>query len=317
MKKTVSSIFIALFAITFLFTSCSKDETTTAKDTEPTLSVSDSLGATTIDTNNFFVSPYLKISATPASGTTLLAGKFDVNVNGSAFLLGSFDSFDPDEVNGFSETIPVTLLLSGTGIPMTVGTKITLIFTVKDSKDKTASSSYTYTVIDDNGVLVSSEIELGAQNNENIPYKFLGVANNFATYTPGATGNARTNSEKIDFVYYYGDNDNNAFAAPINADGAKVVWASEINTWPRQNRTKFKTSTITAAEFDNIKNTSKKDDLFAVVDFSSGSTEKVTKITVGSVYSFQTASGVKGLAKFSAVSADKTGSTKVTIITQN
>ena len=61
----------------------------------------------------------------------------------------------------------------------------------------------------------------------------------------------------------------------------------------------------------------KVDDLFSGIDFTSGTTEKATLLNAGSVVSFQTVNGVKGLAKFSAVGADATGSTKVTLIIQN
>ncbi|MEI7977563.1 MAG: hypothetical protein WCI53_01855 [Bacteroidota bacterium] len=314
MKKQIIYLFIAAIALSL--TSCSKDTETTVT-IGPKITLIDSLGETVLDTSNFFVTPYLKITVTPASGTTLASSKIDVKVNGADFYLGSFSTVDSSDLNGLSDSNPVIDILDFIGLKPAYGTTITFVATFKDSKGNTSSASYLYNIAKDKRIIASNEIELGAQNNANIPYKFLGLANSFATYTAGANGTARLNSGSIDFVYYYGTNDNNALAAPANADGAKVVWATEISSWSRQNRTKFKATTISAADYDNIKNNSKVDDLFSGIDFTSGTTEKATLLNAGSVVSFQTVNGVKGLAKFSAVGADATGSTKVTLIIQN
>ncbi len=317
MKKTIKSLFIAGFAIALTVTSCKKDETTTTTPTGtgPTVSLTDSTGSNKVDTNNFFVFSYMKIAVTPVSGTTIDSMKLEIAVDGQTFGSSSFDALDSGQVNGFTESISVADLINSLGA--TVNSKITFTATAKDNKGLTGTSSITYTIANDNAVIISKEIELGAQTNTTIPYKFLGIANNFATYTAGETGTARLNSGNIDFVYYYGQTDKNAFAAPSNENGAKVIWNTEINTWARQNATKFKTTNITAAQFDNIASTSKVDDLFAAETFAAETTDKVTSIEVGNVYTFQTAEGVKGLAKFTAVAADATGSTKVMLIIQN
>lgn len=317
MKKTIKSLFIAGFAIALTITSCKKDETTTTTPTGtgPTVSLTDSTGTNKVDTNNFFVQSFIKIAVTPVSGTTIDSMKLEISVNGQTLPGSTFEATSADQKNGFTETNPLKTIISELGLP--VNSSVTFTATAKDSKGLTGTSSVTYTVVNDNAVIISKEIELGAQTNTAIPYKFLGIANSFATYTAGETGTARLNSGNIDFVYYFGQNDKNAFAAPTNADGAKVIWSSEISTWARQNATKFKTTTITAAQFDNIATSTKVDDSFASETFATGATEKVTSIAVGNVYAFQTASGVKGLAKFTAVAADATGSTKVMLIIQN
>ena len=316
MKQTFKSLVIAGLAISLALTSCSKDETTkAASSTTPTVVLTDSTGTGKIDTTNFFVHSFMKINVTPASGTTIDSMKLDIKINGTLFPGSKFDAIDSNQRTGFSETLPVDEIVSQIGLPF--GATITFIATAKDNKGQTASSEVTYNIVQDKGIISSGEIELGAQTNTTIPYKFLGLANSFATYTAGLSGTANKNSGNIDFVYYFGDNDKNAFAAPSNADGAKKIWSSEINTWARQNQTKFKTTTLTAAQFDNIKNSSKIETDFANIDFATGTTEKVTTLAVGSVIAFKTALGVKGLAKFTAISADATGSTKVVIICQN
>lgn len=315
MKKTIKTLVIAVFAISLALTSCSKDETTKAVSSTPTVEVTDSTGTGKIDTTNFFVHSFMKIKATPASGTTVDSMKFEIKINGMLFPGSAFDAINSNQKAGFSETLPVDEIVAEIGLPF--GATIAFIVTIKDSKGQTATSEATYNITQDKGIISSGEIELGAQTNTTIPYNFLGLANSFATYTAGLSGTANKNSGNIDFVYYFGDNDKNAFAAPSNADGAKKIWGLEINTWARQNQTKFKTTTLTSAEFDNIKNSSKIETDFANIDFATGTTEKVTTLAVGSVIAFKTALGVKGLAKFTAISADATGSTKVVIICQN
>lgn len=314
MKRTIQLIAIAAFAISFTFTSCSKDETTPAV-TGPTISLIDSTGTGIVDTTNFFTSTWMTLKVTPSAGSTIASLKLDVKIDGVMYAPGSFDAVDVTQKDGFSESGPIDFIVSILKIPF--GKKMTLIYTAKDNAGLTKSAEITYNIKVDNKILASNEIELGAQTNATIPYKFVGLANNFATYTAGTAGTAKANSSLIDFVYYYGTTDKNSFAAPSNANGAKLIWNSEINMWGVQNRTKFLTSTLTPTEFDNIKNTTKVDDSFAAIDFSAGTTDKITSLAVGSVYAFQTAAGIKGLAKFTAISADAMGSTKVVLICQN
>jgi hypothetical protein len=313
MKRNILSIAFAAFAISFTFTSCSKDET--AAPSGPSVSLTDSTGTGIVDTTNFFTSTWMTLKVTPSAGTTIDAIKTDIKVNGVLVAPGSYDVVDATQKEGFSESVPVDFIVSV--LKIAFGKTVTFVVNVKDNKGLIKTVELSYNVKVDNTLLASSEIELGAQTNATIPYKFVGLANNFATYTAGLTGTAKANSSLIDFVYYYGTTDKNAFAAPSNANGAKLIWNSEINMWGVQNKTKFLASTLTPTEFDNIKNTTKVDDSFAAIDFTTGTTDKITSLAVGSVYAFQTAAGIKGLAKFTAISADAMGSTKVVLICQN
>jgi len=307
---------VAAIAISFTFTSCSKDATTTTPAvTGPTVTLTDSTGTGLVDTTNFFTATWMTLKVTPSAGSTIESMKVDVKVDGVTVAPGSFETVDANEKAGFTETSPINILVSQLMIPF--GKKMTLVFTAKDNAGLTKSAEITYDIKADNKIMSSNEIELGAQNNTAIQVKFLGLANNFATYTAGLTGTAKDNSGDIDFVYYYGNTDKNAFEAPSNTNGANDIWKGEINMWPKQNRTKFKNTSLTAAEFDNIKNNTKIDDTFVGIDFVTGAADKITQMTVGSVFAFQTALGVKGLAKFTAVSNDATGSTKVVIVCQN
>ncbi len=112
---------------------------------------------------------------------------------------------------------------------------------------------------------------------------------------------AKTNSNKVDFIYFNGATNKQSIAAPSNSDVQNLASSSadKVSTWTTKNDTKLSKLSITAAEFDAISND-------AVIN------EKVTTTTVtgnivsnlaaGDVIGFITAStsvspGKKGLIK--------------------
>lgn len=305
MKQTIKFFTAFVFASIIALTSCSKDETTTVTETKVTLS--DSLGKNTINSKEAFALVSVKVEL--PSGTTLKTAKFERKI-GTASAVTIFDNNRMDTVTDFeaSSVFPDDF----EGVTLVGGEKVVYTLTVTDSKSKTAIGSTEYTVVRENGIIASSVIELGAQANTAVEYKFLGLADNFATYTAGTS---TANSSKIDFVYYYGATGKNALAAPSNVDGAQVIWDKVIADWATKNETKFKTTALTATEFDNIMNTTKVDDTFYNLDFSAA-TDKVTELSAGDVVAFKTAAGVVGLAKFTAVASANDGSMKIQIICQ-
>ncbi len=310
MKSTFKLLGTFIIAsIIALTSSCSKDNVTT--ELSPTVTLTDSLGKNVIKLGNALV--YVKIDIALVSGTTISSIKFERVFAGGAR--------EPIYVNSNADVVknyPLSSVYIDNLIArnLTIGYKIDYYFTVVDSKGKTSTGTVTYDVVRNNEVLISPIIELGGQNNNTIPYKFLGTADNFATYTAGVTGTAKANSSKIDFVYYFGQNDENAFAAPSNTDGAQVIWNSEINGWPTKNFTVFKSTTITSTEFDNMVNVTKGDDLFYNIDFTTGTTDKIIKIKEGNVFAFRTVENVIGIVKFSQIASASDGSMKVQLITK-
>lgn len=307
MKKTIKLFSAILFAGIVGLTSCSKDATTTTDET--TVTLTDSLGKNTISNRDGEANVTITIKV--GTGATLKTAKLERKV-GSGATEVIIENNKMDTVTDFTSTSTMTDVISGN---LVIGDKVTYTATITDSKSKTITSTLVYTIVRGNAVLVSNEIELGAQLNSVLVYKFLGLADNFNTYTAGASGTAKNNPSKIDFVYYYGQNDKNAFASPTNADGAQQIWGAEITTWAVKNNTKFKTTSISATDFDNIK-TSKVDDTFYGIDFTSGTTEKFVNITAGSVVAFQTSNGTVGLAKFTSVATANDGAMKVQVICQ-
>ncbi|MFZ4796374.1 MAG: hypothetical protein ACOYMA_02705 [Bacteroidia bacterium] len=308
MKKTIKLFSAILFAGIVGLTSCSKDATALLGE-DTTMTLTDSLGKNVISNRDGMAN--LTIAIKLGTGATMKTAKMERKVGTGATEV-MFNNDKMDTVTDFTTTSTMTDVISGN---LVIGDKVTYTATITDSKLKTITSSLVYTIVRGNAVLVSNEIELGAQSNSTIEYKFLGLADNFNTYTAGATGTARKTPGKIDFVYYYGNSDKNAFASPTVAYGAGQIWDAEITSWVVKNSTKFKVTSLTATDFDNIK-TSKVDDTFYGIDFTGGTTDKFANIAANNIIAFQASNGTVGLIKFTSVALANDGAMKVQIICQ-
>ncbi len=314
MKKTIKLFSAILIAGIVGLTSCSKDATTTLLGEETSVTISDSLGKNEVGNKNSTV--YFRVVAKLASGVTAKSTKIERKI-GSGATETILNNDRLDTIAGTNSNTNEVLDDNLTGKSLVVGENVVYTVTLTDSKAKTVTSSTSFKIVRVNGILTSSEIELGAQSNSTVEYKFLGLADNFMTYTAGATGTAKANASKIDFVYYYGATQKNALASPSVAFGVSQIWDTEITGWAVKNATMFKATALTASDFDNIKNTTKVDDKFYNIDFTTGTLDKAANFIAGDVIAFKTAAGVVGLAKFILASADDKGSMKVQIICQN
>lgn len=294
-----------LLGIALTFTSCKKDETTVAA---PTVTVNG--GNTSIELD-LAITKQVTIDIKAVAGTdrTIKTLTIDRAIPGSSTIKIYTASPDKNEVT-YSHQDSIAGMVSA-------NVTVTYSITATDNKDLVTTQIFTVKFIQTNNILTSSTVVLGAQSNTTVEYKFLGIANNFASYTAGATGTAKANSEKIDFVYYYGNTDKNSFASPTNTDGAQVIWSSEIASWTTKNDTKFKATTITASQFDVIKDNTKVDDSFKNIDFNTATVSKMTDLKNNDVISFQTASGKKGLIKFLTTASDNQGSATLVVISQD
>ncbi len=313
MKNTIKTLLLLFVSASLVLVSCKKDDTTTPTTTVPNgpvITLKDSFA-----TNNYDLkaqNSIINVTVAAQSGTILVSDKVERQVNsGEATTLKSGNLL-ASQINGYS--MAVTVASSLAGATLVAGDKVTFTYSVTDSKAQTQKASITYTAVSNNSIVSSNLIELGAQSNTLVVYKFLGLADNFNTYTSGTTGTAKANSAKIDFVYYYGATGLNSFAAPSNVDGAQVIWGTEIGGWATKNATQFKTTSITKTQFLNYKDNLKTNVLINTVDFSAGAVDKVISIKQDDVVAFKTASGTQGLIYFSAVSADNAGSTKVYVM---
>lgn len=312
MKKTIKTLLFLFVASSLVLVSCKKDDTTatTTVPNGPVITLKDSFATNDYDlkTRNSI----LNVNVTAQSGTILVTNKIERQVNSDAATTLSSGNVLATQINGFTASLPVSSLMSG--VTLVPGTMVTFTYSVTDSKAQTTKATITYTAVSNNSIVSSNLIELGAQSNTMVEYKFLGIADNFTAYTAGTNGTAKANSAKVDFVYYYGATGLNSFAAPANVDGAQVIWGTEIGGWATKNATQFKATSITKTQFLNYKDNLKTNVLINTVDFSSGAVDKLTSIKQDDVIAFKTASGTQGLIYFSAVAADNAGSTKVYVM---
>lgn len=128
---------------------------------------------------------------------------------------------------------------------------------------------------------------------------------------------AKANSNKIDFMYFYGASNEATIAAPSNSDAASVFTGSNgLSSWSVRNATKFGTTSVTAGEFDAMT-----DDALIASQASGLSADKVNMLSVGDVVAFETAStssnaSKKGLIKVTAISTGADGTMTITVKVQ-
>jgi hypothetical protein len=165
-------------------------------------------------------------------------------------------------------------------------------FTVTDNNDLSASESFNITVEQTGGPINTWTKTLGAHQSA--------TGSSFASITGDVyqMDDAKAHSALIDFLYYYGANNHATLAAPDDATAATVFNNANngLATWSTKNSTKFKTTSLTTAEFDAIAN-----DLL-ITSNATGATDSYKKdLTEGNVIAFIT-------------DADKTGGSKMGLI---
>jgi len=117
---------------------------------------------------------------------------------------------------------------------------------------------------------------------------------------------AKTNSAKIDWMYYYGGAANLAtLVAPVDASASTVFSGPDgPANWTVRNDTKLAKVTLPAGvTWDNITTDAE------IIPLATGLTEtKVNLLTVGQIVSFKTVTGKMGLIKIEVISGTTAGS---------
>ena len=314
----MNKIYILILVIVFAaFTSCvrdpSKDDIITNNTipyTATTVNLTDSLGTNIILRKE--ATANIIVTVNMSAGISLKTAKMERKIDANAPEIVIYS----DRMDTVKDFKPVDVFNDLISTPLTEGSLVTYTFTVTDSRLVVASASITYTVKRGNEILISNDIELAGQLNTTLNKNFLGLVNNFQTYSNGGSGNAGVNSYYIDFVYYFDPIDLNVLASPNNVLFENSYWNNEVLTWSRQNDTKFKVTTIDAVQFDKIKNLSKVDDSFYTIDFLNGTTDKITNFSINDVFAFKNVYGKVGLLKINQIATDEFGSMKIQIICQ-
>jgi len=124
---------------------------------------------------------------------------------------------------------------------------------------------------------------------------------------------AKTNADKIDWLYFYGATNEATLAAPDDADAANVFndVTNGLQTWSKLNMTRFK-KVVTAINWDDIV-----DDSIILQETAEGVIEtKINKLAVGDMLAFITEGGKHGMLKIDAITVGTAGTIEIAVKVQ-
>lgn len=183
--------------------------------------------------------------------------------------------------------------------------------TVTDKADKSSTISFTITTTPAaSNITTYIDKILGAQGNT--------TGSSFASMdgTVYELADAKANSEKIDWMYFYGATNLATLASPDD-DAAAQVFNGEPNglqNWDTKNATRFKLTTLSGADFNAI-NTSVQ--LVTAATLPTAPVEtKINNLSAGKVLAFETWDEKYGLIRIDAVSGTSDGSITITVKVQ-
>jgi hypothetical protein len=105
---------------------------------------------------------------------------------------------------------------------------------------------------------------------------------------------AKANSAKVDFLYWWGASTSATIGAPDD-ENASIVFNNPTNgipTWAVKNSTRFKTTTVTGSQFDAFTDDS------GIVDAAAGADQtRIPSLVAGNVIGFISTGGKHGLLK--------------------
>lgn len=173
-------------------------------------------------------------------------------------------------------------------------------FEAVDDENQTAEITFTATVeAAPVEVKTHTQVLIGGQSNATLGSFYDADGNNVYKYAE----TRETHSAKVDFLFFYGETNKYAIAAMDDAD-ANTAFSAALNVtnalsavMPTRNATKFKVTTLTAAQFDEIANVEQLANAYGEVA-ADGS--KVNNLEAGKVFAFVQASSrgsKKGLVK--------------------
>ena len=293
-------VFILIFVAAIFFTACNKDDEFLGPDMTIDLVSTDANGwkGDTImfqimissdgDLTSFQVSP----SVTGA------------NLN-SQYLKNDFAAGDQSETIDYSYIIPSTVM---------DGDKISLGFTVTDANQLTEFASDTIYIVRIPGPIVTYDDKILGSYSSNYGSSFCS-----STGVIFSMLNAWAGSDSIDFLYFYGAANLATIAAPNDTDAEAVFNDGTIGLeqWTTRNATMFKTTTLTATEFDAISND------ISIIDAVEGANlTKITEIAENDVIAFKTAAtsahpGKQGLIKVYSITTGAGGDINISVKVQS
>jgi hypothetical protein len=254
-----------------------------------------------------------------SSDTTLVVSKqFAIGITAnstsdenlkSVFITRVFENVDTDTLLNISINNNTFTLDTLTAARTNPGTE-DFYFRVTDKNNQ--STTIGFTIITEpappNFVTYNDRI-LGAQGS-NIGGSF--ATSDGAIYT---LDEAKINSDKVDFLYFYDDNNHATIAAPDDADAATVFTGiNGLANWTVQNPSKFKMTTHSSSDFDQIQTSSQLVTAATLPTYPNLS--KVNNFTNGKVLAFQTADLKYGLIRIDNISGTSDGTIEITVKVQ-
>jgi hypothetical protein len=300
MKKLKYLVITALVATSVFVTSCKDEEVVepnpTATMTSPTGGTAD---VNTGDTVNF--------TFTGSANVDLTNFKITVAYDGKA-------------------AVPYIFTAASTNDSVLVkGTKSFTYNSIVVAADVAGTEVYNCSVTDENGNVGSAKLTLTVT--AAVPVDTIGdpidtystklmggqthstVGSFFATTTGTVYlyADANSNQALIDFVYFYGTTNEATMAAPNDAD-ANTAHGDKFDSWTTKNATKFKTTTVTTAEFDAIAG-----DQAILAETTGAADTKLNMLATGNVGAFVTAGGKHGLFKVVSIAGTSGADREITI----
>lgn len=189
----------------------------------------------------------------------------------------------------------------------------------------TGQESIKFEVTDNNGekasisITITTEAATGGPINT-FTMKILGsyqstTGSSFASIdgTVYTLAEAKTHSNKVDFLYWWGATTAATLGAPDDANAA-IVYNNPTNgipTWDIKNATRFNVTSLTAAQFDSFS-----DDTGIVEAAMGAELSRVEALAEGSVVAFMTVSGKYGVIKVTEIVAQADGQITIDVKVQ-
>lgn len=278
----------------------------------PSITLSDADGAFVSD-ETVDVGTSLLFKPTFAKGSTgqnIKTWKVTAAKNGGAeSVIPQGENASPLNVESVSPPIPAITATEGTWVFRFYATSI---------DDKSApTKAITITVGNSQGGASSkwTAVLLGAQN-ANDPSSLSTSDGSRYNIT-----DAKTNSNKVDIMYFYTDLQKVTFGAPSD-NSIQTVFPS-VTSWTTKNATQFKKTTMTKSEFDALNGDDAAGAVRAAFDGGSATAngtrvnEAADNMGSGKVVAFKTEAGKSGIFYIGTVVPGASGSAKIEVIVED
>jgi len=307
MKKVFKKLLVLTAISGLALTSCTKDPSNTTTESAPPTVVLNN-GASSDNQSSQVAAITLKVEASADTdrkikklSITRTVIKLTGGISSASIYSKTYDA--KDVIYTHIDSLAVN------GVSVDDGDKINYKVEATDDKDKVTSKEYIVSIL---SIATSTQIQLGGPRNTVNEYRFFGVADNFRRYRAGATGIdlARDNVSKIDFLYFFNSAGSvqNAFYSPDFAFSAGSGWATEISNWTgTKNKTLFKETAMDRARFNALTSGQAFFDEMNLVDFSSGTLDRVANLVDQTVLAFKLKNGKRGFLLFDSGATNDQG----------